>query len=1071
MIFPIAMPREPLTLTVAARRESPSTAARRRRLRRLRLGDDDHRGPHEPLPLRVAGLHLGDDGPGRVVGRLDLLDRLVDAGVERLPDRGDARDALARRARRRTAAAPSAARRPPPSRRVARCALWMARSRLSNTGSRSLQQLLAARLAARPRPRVRARLRKLSKSAAVRSSASLTRASSALVSVRSLAGASPGSAEAAEADPSPDATSGPSPSSPPPSPLARFASLCIGRNISRSAGKTSEELSADGLGGRGGRGVRRSHLARGRLSSSSYGLVWPARRVLSAGLVRDVPSRPIDLAVVAGAAVAAGGVATVAPWQVVGVASCVLGLAWAARRADAATAAVVVVFLAVGLLRGRRAIVRHEEHRALADAAMPAPARCSARATVDVSPVEVRETLRWDAALADVTCEAQLSRGTVRATLYGGPDDLARGDESRRSSPRSAPPQRLWDAATRRPSPLRGAPGRRAHGRHARRPRRAPRLGRRCVDRPRAGARCARGSTRRSRPDVAPHGARPRPRRERPGGGRRPRVPRERALAPARGLGDAPGAGPRGRRARAARGAARAGGGASRRASTRAGSSAAHRRAGGVGLRRARGRRRLDGPRRVDGHGGARGAGARASHATRRAPSGSRSSRWPSLDPLVAFDLSFALSAGATAGLLAFARPLRPQPSRRRAPARVAARARPGDHARGDAPVRAHPRAVRAHHAARRRPSPTCSRSRWASRSRCRSASPTRCSAWWPAAERGCAVGRVGGARPRARGRARLRRARAHRPRARSPRRGSSPRSCAAWPRSRCASRIRARGGRAGRGLAPAARGRGAPRGGAAGRAARDVPRRRAGRLRDRRSARRRRRWSSTAGGSSAAPSTSASASSRPSSARGAGATLAAVVLTHPAPGPLRRARAGARRGARRALWDTGEGEAEGRRRRLRGPHRLGRGSTARPASCGRATFAASGTARGSAGRGARSVPGVLPRRGPNDNSFVLRITYGERSHPLRRRRRARGGGHAARDGDGTACAPTCSRSATTAAARRPRPRSSPPSPRGGGDLGRAAQPVRAPAPATLADARGRRARTSGAPTATERSR
>ena len=36
----------------------------------------------QPLALYVAGLHLGQDGARRVVGRLHLLDGLVDAGVE-----------------------------------------------------------------------------------------------------------------------------------------------------------------------------------------------------------------------------------------------------------------------------------------------------------------------------------------------------------------------------------------------------------------------------------------------------------------------------------------------------------------------------------------------------------------------------------------------------------------------------------------------------------------------------------------------------------------------------------------------------------------------------------------------------------------------------------------------------------------------------------------------------------------------------------------------------------------------------------------------------------------------------
>ena len=168
--------------------------------------------------------------------------------------------------------------------------------------------------------------------------------------------------------------------------------------------------------------------------------------------VREIPSQPVDRAVVVGAALAAGGVATVAPWQVAGVSLCVLVLARAARRADAATAVMVVVFLAVGLLRGRFALARHEERRALADTAIPSPARCSARATVDASPVEARDTLRWDAALVDVTCDGAAVGWTGRATLYGGPANLARGDVAEIVAT-LAPPQRLWDLGTGDPRP------------------------------------------------------------------------------------------------------------------------------------------------------------------------------------------------------------------------------------------------------------------------------------------------------------------------------------------------------------------------------------------------------------------------------------------------------------------------------------------------------------------------------------------------------------------------------------------------------------------------------------------
>src|SRR5580692_1947300 len=168
--------------------------------------------------------------------------------------------------------------------------------------------------------------------------------------------------------------------------------------------------------------------------------------------MREARVQPLDRAVVAGAALAAGGVATVAPWQVVGVAAGVLALAWAARRADAVTVILTVALLGFGLLRGHLAVARHEQARAWADLAIPQPARCSALATVDGSPVRVREVLRWDAHLADVVCDGASAAWAGRATLYGGPDDLARGDRAEIVAT-LAPPQRLWDAGTGDPRP------------------------------------------------------------------------------------------------------------------------------------------------------------------------------------------------------------------------------------------------------------------------------------------------------------------------------------------------------------------------------------------------------------------------------------------------------------------------------------------------------------------------------------------------------------------------------------------------------------------------------------------
>jgi competence protein ComEC len=160
---------------------------------------------------------------------------------------------------------------------------------------------------------------------------------------------------------------------------------------------------------------------------------------------------PVDWAVLAGGALAAGGLAVVAPWQVATAAALLLGLAFRTIRAAVASAAVVAAALSLGYVRALANVDRHEEARRRADAVVPLPARCSARGRVASSPVRVRGALRWDG-VVDATCDGAAGPWTGLATLYGGPDELARGDEVEIVST-LAPPQRLWNAATGDPRP------------------------------------------------------------------------------------------------------------------------------------------------------------------------------------------------------------------------------------------------------------------------------------------------------------------------------------------------------------------------------------------------------------------------------------------------------------------------------------------------------------------------------------------------------------------------------------------------------------------------------------------
>jgi competence protein ComEC len=161
---------------------------------------------------------------------------------------------------------------------------------------------------------------------------------------------------------------------------------------------------------------------------------------------------PIDPAVLCGAGLVAGGLLPVAPWEVALAAAAVLALAMATGRVGRALAVLSVAGLAAGALRAGFAVTRHEVERAKADAALPSPTRCDAHARVTSSPVRVRGGLRWDARLDRVTCADARVAWEGPATLYGGPDDLARGDEADIVAT-LAPPQRFWNSSGGDPRP------------------------------------------------------------------------------------------------------------------------------------------------------------------------------------------------------------------------------------------------------------------------------------------------------------------------------------------------------------------------------------------------------------------------------------------------------------------------------------------------------------------------------------------------------------------------------------------------------------------------------------------
>jgi competence protein ComEC len=164
----------------------------------------------------------------------------------------------------------------------------------------------------------------------------------------------------------------------------------------------------------------------------------------------------VDGALALSGALVAGGIAFVAPGEVVLVSASLLGFLLLSRRRSgprwAALALAIASGLAAGHARAAHAVSVHEAARAKAELSLGAPQRCSARARVLSSPVRVRDAVRWDAHLSGLVCESGPASWEGDATLYGGPGDLARGDDVDVVATLGSP-QRLWNEAAGDPRP------------------------------------------------------------------------------------------------------------------------------------------------------------------------------------------------------------------------------------------------------------------------------------------------------------------------------------------------------------------------------------------------------------------------------------------------------------------------------------------------------------------------------------------------------------------------------------------------------------------------------------------
>ncbi len=161
----------------------------------------------------------------------------------------------------------------------------------------------------------------------------------------------------------------------------------------------------------------------------------------------------MDGVLLAALAFACGALAVVSPWHVTAVAVAVTLLAGSTHRIAWGWLALSALALMVGMWRAHTAIGQHEDELTRARAAFARPSRCSGHATVLGSPQRARGGLRWDAAIDGISCDGRPLAWSGRATLYGGPSDLARGDEAEIVA-QLAQPERFWNDATGDPRPL-----------------------------------------------------------------------------------------------------------------------------------------------------------------------------------------------------------------------------------------------------------------------------------------------------------------------------------------------------------------------------------------------------------------------------------------------------------------------------------------------------------------------------------------------------------------------------------------------------------------------------------------
>src|ERR1700733_2122483 len=182
-----------------------------------------------------------------------------------------------------------------------------------------------------------------------------------------------------------------------------------------------------------------------------------SRRVCRPGMSAAL-LRGVDVVVICGVALVAGGLLAVAPAPMLFAAlGAVFVVRTSAKRVHWRVLVLAVIAFGADAWRASRIVDSHEMARSAATLEGPVPTRCSAHARVVTSPVLAHGVLRWMAVLDAVACDDSRPSRTrdavpVLATLYGGPGFVARGDRFDVVA-QLARPQRFWNDETGDPRP------------------------------------------------------------------------------------------------------------------------------------------------------------------------------------------------------------------------------------------------------------------------------------------------------------------------------------------------------------------------------------------------------------------------------------------------------------------------------------------------------------------------------------------------------------------------------------------------------------------------------------------